>query len=59
MSRPSKEVYARYHAKTYRRYNINLRLDSDQQLINYIDRQKAAGIMPTETIRQLWEKANK
>ncbi|MCR4963499.1 MAG: hypothetical protein K6B40_06455 [Firmicutes bacterium] len=59
MTRPSKEVIARYQAKTYSRYHLTLRKDSDQQLIDHIEANKAAGISPTQTIRQLWEKANK
>ena len=53
MSRPSNEVYARYHAKTYKRYMLNLRKDRDRELIDMIEKNKAAGISPTDTIKAL------
>ena len=54
MSKPSKEVIARYHAKTYNRYIITLRKEDDAALIQLIEAQKAAGISPTATVRELY-----
>ena len=54
MSKPSKEVIARYHAKTYNRYIVTLRKDSDAALIQLIEDSKAAGVNPTATIRELY-----
>ena len=55
MSRPSKEVIARSQAKIYNRYHITLRKDSDAELIAQIEKNKAAGISPTDTIRELFK----
>ena len=54
MTRPTKEVYARYHAKTYIKYTASLRKDSDAALIQLFEDNKAAGISPADTIRELY-----
>ena len=55
MSKPSKEVIARYHAKTYNRYIITLRKEEDAALIRLIEDNKAAGLSPTAAVRELYE----
>lgn len=55
ISRPSKEVYARYHAKAYVKYSIAFRRDTDKDIIEYIETNKAKGISPTGTIRELFK----
>lgn len=55
MTRPTKEVYARYHAKTYNIYSIALRKEDDAALIRLIEDNKAAGISPTATVRELYK----
>lgn len=55
MTRPTREVIARSMKKIYSRYHLTLRKDTDQQLIKMIEDNKAAGISPTDTIRQLFK----
>lgn len=50
----SNEVYDRYHAKTYRRYNLMLRYDTDSDLIDLIDRYMVNGHdSPTKAIKAI------
>ena len=55
MSKPTKEVYARYHARVHMKYTLTLRKDSDAALIQLIEDNKAAGISPTATVRELYK----
>lgn len=55
MSRPSNEVIARYHARAYSRYVVMLHKERDKELIEYIEAQKAAGLSPTATVRELYK----
>ena len=54
MSKPTKEVYARYHAKTNNIYSIALRKEDDAALIQLIEDNRAAGLSPTATVRELY-----
>ncbi len=54
MSKPSNEVYARYHARAYTRYVVLLHNERDRDLIEFIQAQKAAGVSPTATLRELY-----
>lgn len=47
----SNEVKNRWKAKAYKSYNINLRYDRDQKLIDYIEKHKG-GIGTTEIFRE-------
>lgn len=48
------EVYARYHEKAYRRYNLMLRYDSDADLIDLIDKYMVNGYdSPTKAIKAI------
>lgn len=55
MSKPSKEVIARSQKKIYSRYNITFRKDSDADIIQLIEDNRAAGISPTATVRELYK----
>ncbi len=48
----SNAVKRRYDAKTYARYTINLRHDTDANLISRIEAAKAAGLTVTDFIRE-------
>lgn len=52
----SSAVKARYNKKTYKSYNINLRIKEDAELIDIIERGKQSGLSPTETIRKILRK---
>ena len=54
MSRPSNEVYARYHARAYLRYELTFHKERDRELIEFLEAQKAAGLSPTATVRELY-----
>jgi hypothetical protein len=48
------EVYDRYHKKTYRRYNLMLRYDTDSDLIDLIDKYMVNGYdSPTKAIKAI------
>ena len=53
----SYEVKKRHKDKTYKQYSINLRYDTDQELIDHLETNKSNGINPVDTIRSLF--ANK
>ena len=55
MSRPSNEVYARYHARAYMRYVFTPHKQKDRELIEFLEAQKAAGVSITATIRELYQ----
>ena len=55
MSRPTKEVVARSQKKIYSRYNVTFRKDSDADIIQLIEDNKAAGLSPTATVRELYK----
>ena len=40
MGKTSTEVKNRWNAKTYKRYAVNLRYDTDNHLIKYLEKQK-------------------
>ena len=47
----STEVKQRWEAKAYKKYMIRLRLDSDADLIAYIEQKKTEGVQITELVR--------
>lgn len=49
----SNEVKARYNAKTYKRYALVLRKDSDQDIIEMIEAERAQGLGTGEAIKKL------
>ena len=49
----SNEVKARYNAKTYKQYAIKLRKDSDQDIIEKIEAERAQGLGTSEAIKKL------
>ena len=52
-TKTSTEVKAKYNAKTYKRYTINLRTDTDFALIAKIEENQSLGISPSATIKSL------
>lgn len=48
----SNEVKQRWKDRNYKRFTLNLRYDTDQDLIDYIDAQTALGVGVTETVRK-------
>lgn len=42
-----------YNAKTYRKFTMPLRLDIDEDLINFLEEQKENGKSPTEVFREV------
>lgn len=42
-----------YNAKTYRKFTMPLRLDIDEDLINFVEEQKENGKSPTEVFREV------
>jgi len=52
----STAVKKRYNDKTYQYYRVNLRRDTDAEIIKTIEANKAAGVSPTETIRKQFNK---
>ena len=57
MSKTSTEVKARYNEKTYKQYTFSLRKDTDIEIIDYIESQKAQGLSAADIIRQLYSLA--
>ena len=53
----SSEVKLRYNKKTYKNYNVNLRIVEDSEIIKLIEDEKAKGISTTEAFRNLLKKA--
>lgn len=51
----SNEVKKRYNDKTYTRLTVNFRNDEDAELIDYLERKKAEGILPSAAVRELFE----
>ena len=56
MGKTSYEVKHRWLKANYQRYNINLRYDTDQDLIDYIEQKKDEGMTITEVIRDALER---
>ena len=54
MTKPSNEVKYRYHARAYSRYALTFHRERDRELIEFLEAQKAAGISPTATVRELY-----
>lgn len=52
----SNEVKLRYNKKTYKNYNVNLRVVEDSEIIKLIEDEKAKGIGTTEAFRNLLKK---
>lgn len=52
----STEVKARYNKKTYKNYNVNLRMKEDADIIQMIEREKELGASTTEAFRKLLRK---
>lgn len=48
----STEVKQRWEAKAYKKYMIRLRLDTDNDLIEYIEKKKQNGVQITELVRE-------
>lgn len=48
----STEVKQRWEAKAYKKYMIRLRLDTDKDLIEYIEQKKQNGVQITELVRE-------
>lgn len=49
----SNEVKQRYRAKTYKQYALNLRYDTDGDLIDRIEAEKSKGFATSEAIKNL------
>lgn len=47
----------KYIAKTYKRYNVNFRVDDDQDIITKIDTLVDSGLNTTDAFRKLIRKA--
>ena len=52
-TRTSSAVKQRYNKKTYRSYNVSLRVVEDAEVITLIESEKAKGFGTTEAIRNL------
>ena len=52
----SNEVKLRYNKKTYKNYNVNLRVVEDAEIIKLIEDEKAKGTNTTEAFRNLLKK---
>lgn len=52
----SNEVKLRYNKKTYKNYNVNLRVVEDAEIIKLIEDEKAKGANTTEAFRNLLKK---
>lgn len=57
MGKTSSEVKARWMKANYASYRVNLRKDTDTELIAYIERRKHNGEQTTEIFRDILEKA--
>lgn len=56
MGETSYESKHRWLKANYQRYNINLRFDTDRDLIDYIEQKKDEGMNTTEIFREALEK---
>lgn len=54
----SSEVKKRYNDKTYKRYNLTLRLDTDSELIAKLDEIIASGKSQSDAVKELLKKSN-
>lgn len=52
MGKTSTEVKSRWINANYARYNVNLRKDTDSELIAYIERRKHNGEQTTDIFRE-------
>lgn len=52
----STEVKAKYNKKTYKNYNVNLRIKEDADIIQKIEIEKEKGASTTEAFRNLIRK---
>lgn len=52
MGKTSSEVKARWKKANYAEYHVNLRKDTDSELIAYIERRKHNGEQTTEIFRE-------
>lgn len=55
----STEVKERHIYKTYVRAQINLRKDSDGDLIDYLDKRRVEGVFATDVFRELYDIAKR
>lgn len=51
MYESQRKASMRYSVKTYNRYTVSFRKDSDKYLIDLIERNRAAGVSPSDTVR--------
>ena len=54
----SSEVKKRYNDKTYKRYHLTLRLDTDSELIAKLDEIIASGKSQSDAVKELIQKSN-
>lgn len=52
-TKTSKEVKKRYEDKTYKRFVVRLRHDTDQELIDYIEAEQSKGVGTSEIFRKI------
>ncbi len=52
----STAVKAKYNKKTYKNYNVNLRINDDADIIAMIENEKASGLNTTDAFRKLIRK---
>lgn len=55
MSQTRVELRNEWNRKNYKSYTINLRYDNDQQLMDYIDEERAKGRGITDIVRDALE----
>lgn len=48
----STEVKTRWINANYKRYNVNLRLDNDKELIEHVESEKAKGLNTSEIFKE-------
>ena len=57
ISQAQYEANRRYDAKNIKRWNFDMRLEEDADIIEYIEDQKSHGYTYRQIIRELWENA--
>lgn len=57
ISQAQYEANRRYDAKNIKRWNFDMRLEEDADIIEYIEEQKSHGYTYRQIIRELWENA--
>ncbi len=56
MGKTSSEVKNRWKQRNYKQYNVSLRYDTDEDLINFIESEKGTGKNTTEIFREAVKK---